>query len=179
MIEIEEIDKTLPKIKTGLRKYMALMAMTSLPNYYNDAVFRRAFNHFYRMRRNMDFQNVFFPLFSNTSIDFGTALKQIHKVTGRVEASFASKLIATLDPARPVLDQHVLHNAQIVLPKSNHPRRIENLIECYSELETRSHQFLGSSNGKYLLNQFNKFYPEASSLHSMKKLDLLLWQNRD
>jgi hypothetical protein len=41
-------------------------------------------------------------------LDFRTCLTRIHVATGNVEASFASKLPATLNPTLPVLESVVL-----------------------------------------------------------------------
>ena len=49
-------------------------------------------------------------------INFPEALRALRERTGRLEASFASKLVATLDPNKPVIDKFVLSNFNLRLP---------------------------------------------------------------
>jgi hypothetical protein len=44
--------------------------------------------------------------------------EELHRTTGRCEASFASKLSATIGPTMPVIDSVVLRNLNLRLPPS-------------------------------------------------------------
>jgi len=72
--------------------------------------FRRTFNGYYGVRRNALWRSNFYRLFEQAKTvpaEFETILGDLHSITGRIEASFVSKLLATLDPELPVLDSVV------------------------------------------------------------------------
>jgi hypothetical protein len=61
----------------------------------------------------------FFALLESSKLNgigFPEALREIHHRCGMVEASFASKLVATLDPSKPVIDKFVLEYFAMRLP---------------------------------------------------------------
>jgi hypothetical protein len=76
------------------------------------AIFQRRFNGFYGVRRNAAWRSQFYALFQaakdwgdDPATVFRQALEALHARTGRVEASFVSKLVATLHPSAPVIDK--------------------------------------------------------------------------
>ena len=112
-LDRKKIDEALPKVAPGLAKYLRIMAFVAKdPRYYDDPDFRRAFNGFYRVRRSAQtWQPQFFALMARAkaqNFDFPRTLFELFAATGRVEASFASKLYATLHPNAPVIDSVVL-----------------------------------------------------------------------
>lgn len=63
-----------------------------------DGEFQRMFNGFYRVRWNEGWRRVYFDMMERSKprgIAFGAALRALRDRTGRLEASFASKLVAT------------------------------------------------------------------------------------
>lgn len=73
----------------------------------SDRAFQRVFTAFYRVWRSGDWRAALFENLERAKaspICFGDALHQLREATGRVEASFASKLVATVDPDLPVID---------------------------------------------------------------------------
>lgn len=50
------------------------------------------------------------------ALPFHDVLRALHHATGRWEASFASKLVATFDPSKPMIDAVVLTNVGLRLP---------------------------------------------------------------
>ena len=85
-----------------------------------DESFQTKFNDFYRVRRNQEFRKIFYEIFENSrynqNINFEIVLTLIKNKTNRIEASFASKLIVTINPNLPVLDKFVLRNVNLKLP---------------------------------------------------------------
>lgn len=76
------------------------------------AAFQRSFNGFYGVRRNATWRSQFYTIFEaakdwgdDHQIVFRRALDALYALTGRVEASFVSKLVATLHPSAPVIDK--------------------------------------------------------------------------
>lgn len=75
---------------------------------------RRRFNAYYGVRRNADWRARFYARFEAAKASplsslalFEDVLVGLEADTGRVEASFASKLVATLRPERPIIDSVV------------------------------------------------------------------------
>jgi len=182
MIDIttEQIDCALLRVESGLEKYLSLQDSLKKVDVSNNRDFQKRFNHFYRVRRNNDWQSQFYKILQehkNKEISFASALRKIHKNTGRFEASFASKLVATVHPDKPVIDKFVLENASLKLPYSSAKDRERKIISVYSDLETKFKDFLKTENGKYLVNQFQVKFPNAK-ITKIKMVDLILWQTR-
>lgn len=182
MIDItkEQIDCALLRVEGGLEKYLSLQCSLKSVDVSKNRDFQKRFNHFYRVRRNSDWQSQFYKLLQakkNNEISFSDALKTIHKNTGRFEASFASKLVATVHPDKPVIDKFVLENAGLKLPSPSAKDREGKITAVYSQLEIRFKGFLDTKNGKYLVKQFQAKFPNAK-ITKIKMADLVLWQTR-
>jgi hypothetical protein len=104
-------------------------------------------------------------------------LVRLFRATGRYEASFASKLIATLDPHQPVIDSVVTTNLKLPLPPANHPQRKRQIERVHLELTKRYCRFLATANGRYLVRTFTRTH-NAKDLTPIKMLDFILWQTR-
>jgi hypothetical protein len=110
-------------------------------------------------------------------IGFPEALKEISRRTGRIEASFSSKLVATLDASQPVIDKFVLKNFGLKLPPWGLPDRESKTIVVYRDLCVAYHDFLQSPTGLMIRDLFDRRYPK-SGITELKKIDLVLWQIR-
>ncbi len=112
-----------------------------------------------------------------TPRDFAEILIALSLLTGRVEASFASKLVATYAPEMPVIDAVVLGNIGLALPPKSHPNRLGAIEDLYKQLGSLFAKCLKSPTGSYLVRQFKAKYPEAEVTEA-KMLDLVLWTLR-
>ncbi len=145
-----------------------------------DLEFRRRFNRFYRVRRAAPWQDVFYRIMSRAKreqLQFQAVLDLLHQATGRLEASFVSKLIATLQPSKPVIDSVVMKNLGLRLPAPSASDRVTKICELHQRLERMFAAFLLTDEGAYLVKEFNHMYPNAK-VTDEKKLDLVLWQTR-
>jgi hypothetical protein len=96
-----QIDGALPKVAKGLQQYVWFQAMRDASDLRSDPLFRKQFNYFYRVRRNKEWQDKFYELleiFKGTTVEFPDVFDALYRATGRYEASFASQLLATLNP---------------------------------------------------------------------------------
>jgi len=138
-------------------------------------------NGFYRVRRrDAAWQKTFYRLMAKCNrhpLPFGAVLKRLKQSTGRCEASFASKLVATLDPYQPVIDSVVLGNLDLPLPPRNHPHRFKRIEWIHAELGRRYRRFLATADGRYLVRTFKRVHG-AKGLTHIKMLDFVLWQTR-
>ena len=101
-------------------------------------------------------------------------LQHLHGNTGRVEASFASKLVATVDPTQPVIDSVVFDNVGLRLPTGSTAARIAGIVERRTFLNVSYSEFLRSDAGRDLVAKFKAAYPRVR-IKKMKMLDLVLW----
>lgn len=183
MIDITkaEIDLAIPKVKEGLEKYYLIQKKFNNINIQKDFVFQRKFNGFYRVRRNAEWRKSFYDIFENSKntacADFKIVLEQIYKKTNMVEASFASKLIATINLDLPVLDKFILDNTNLKLPYTGAKNRLNKIVKIYNELIKKFDSFKKTENGKYLVLKFKKEFP-SYKITETKMIDLVLWQTR-
>ncbi len=178
----KQIKESLPRIKKGLEQYLWIQKEVELRDVSEDEEFQRRFNYFYKIipHRNKVWQNEFYNLLENsknTEITFETLLSNLFNKTGKIEASFVSKLMATLNPELPVIDSVVLKNLGLRLPYSYVKNRELLINEIHLKLVDEFANFLKTENGVYLKEQFNLAYPEVG-ITKIKMLDLVLWQTR-
>lgn len=133
-----QIDAALPRVEKGLQQYLWLQSRVDGSNdFAADAEFRRRFNHFYRVRRATPWQNEFYGLMDRAKqerLEFPAVLRLLYEATNRYEASFASKLVATLDPSNAVIDRVVLKNLGLRLPTSRSPDREARICKVHAQL---------------------------------------------
>lgn len=182
MIQLTEnqIDRALGKVEEGLKKYVALQDTLQKVDVSKDRDYQKRFNHFYRVRRNSSWQSVFYTLLQRnkeTGITFPEALNVLKENTGRLEASFASKLVATVHPDKPVIDKFVLENADLKLPYSSSKNRQGKIVLIFNKLHEKFKDFLKTDNGKYLITEFKNQFPNEN-ITEIKMADLVLWQTR-
>ncbi len=175
-----EIQTALRRLETGLDRYLWLQRHVRLCDVSTNEEFQRCFTGFYRVRRNSQWRSVYFGLLESSKaegIDFPAALKEINRRTGRIEASFASKLVATLDPSKPVIDKFVLEYFELRLPSWGSRDRETKTIDMYYDLRDKYSAFIQSPTGKMIRELFDSRYP-CSEVSELKKIDLVLWQIR-
>ena len=144
--------------------------------------FKRMFNGYYKVRRNMGWQEIYYGVFIEAKKDpekysFERILKELYKSTQMIEASFSSKMLATIDSSKPIWDQYVLKNLGFHL-KSKGENRLEKAVELYSKIEIWYDSYINSSEGKENIRVFDLMLPDYVSISNIKKIDCLLWARR-
>jgi len=176
-----QLAAALPKVESGLQKYSAIQALVSGDTTgFKDPILRRLYNGFYRVRRGQPWQAVYFDLMLQTQkhgYGFSEVLTALHRTTGRYEASFASKLLATLDTSQPVIDSVVLKNLDCKLPVATSTQRLQGIVAIHSDLQQNVQSFLSSVEGRTLVAQFKASFPHHA-VSEEKAVDLVLWQMR-
>jgi hypothetical protein len=109
---------------------------------------------------------------------FDEVLEHLNKSLGKYEPSFSSKLVATLDPNQPIWDAYVLENTQIKVPSYTSCHKLERAQAAYKCLQSWYKRFLGSSDGKFVVNVFNRTVSRHAKITDLKKVDFWLWQTR-
>lgn len=183
MIRLDKaaIDRTLPLVAAGLEKYCSLQTALATTDVAQDRAFQTRFNAFYRVRRDSAWQSAFYHLLQLSKSNrqsFADALRALHAATGRVEGSFASKLVASVDPDMPVIDAFVLKNLGLRLPRAGPVEtRLARTIELHDRIRRIFSDYLDADAGRYLVARFEESYP-GRRITRVKMLDLILWKAR-
>lgn len=177
-----EIQTAIAKAQRGIAQYAALMDLCGQVDVAVNADFQRQYNAFYRVRcRHESWYRDYYALMQNlkeTKPLFPDVLDAIHSATGRYEPSFASKLVATIDPSKPVWDVHVLRNTNHSAPGYARKAKMCLAKAAYASMEEWYVTFLQSPEGKLCVSEFNRLVPSHQLLTDLKKVDFILWQTR-
>lgn len=150
--------------------------------------FRRLFVGFYRVRRTSAWCDGFFslmrPLGGRKWLGIREVLDAIDSACGgdgRVELSFASKLLHTVNPSMPIWDSLV--RARTALPgvptSGCYEDRASSAEALYGRLCAQFNDALSDGAVKDLLREMETAIPECSRMTDVKKLDFLMWLSRD
>lgn len=164
----------------GLDKYAVIMKTIQEKNIAEDIEFQRVFNGFYGIRRNAEWRRHYYDTFEklkNTQTTFEEILKKINEFSKSIEASFSSKMYATLYPDKPVWDQYILKNLRLRMPESGEDR-LEIAIDLYDKIERWYKGFLQTGNAQECLKIFDEMLPEYSWITDIKKFDFYIWSIR-
>jgi len=176
----QQVDDALGKIQVGLSTYCRIQDKFRKCDVSNDHDFQILFNGFYKVRRDAKWRDCYYRLMENAKQDGITFSKALHALadqTKRIEASFASKRVATTDPTKPIIDRFVLENFGLFLPSHNTINRESKTIDIYNQLCANYENLMNNEYGKMILDKFKQRYPETE-ITDLKRIDLVLWQNR-
>ncbi len=178
-INIDAAFAKLDKRRKDIDRYAEVMTMAEHPA---DPAFQRKFVAFYRVRRNEAWRAEYFRLMEQyrkrKDVSFGEVLLRLHQTVGQVEASFSSKMLATLNTEMPIWDSNVLTALRLSL-KGNKPElKLSNAVVLYDRICRWYKEFLQTDNAKDLLRRFDTEFPEYISLSDVKKIDFILWASQ-
>lgn len=171
-----------PELQQGVEKYLEIMSL--LPNVDVSANhnFQRKYNGFYRMgRRNPEYYDCYYNYMEkqkNNNITFKDTLAYLYNSVERYEASFSSKLVATLKPTMPIWDKFVLENIGLVAPAYGTRDRMNKIIDVYSKIVDWYEKYLNTDDAKFIIKLFDEKIGQQN-ITNLKKIDFVLWQMRD
>lgn len=187
------LDKLLENIETvlnriSLRKldaYALTQNRLHEADISQDFVYRRTYSGFYRVRLPIrQAYDTYFNLIefnkNREAISLESILNELHAVTGRIETSFGSKLLATVNPNVAPLDSIVLGHLDLALPinsKKPNQERVRECVNIHSQLVQKMNLLIKKPQFQLLKKAFLKKFP-GYSFTDVKILDLLLWQYR-
>lgn len=177
-----DLENVLLRCGKGVEQYLKIQSeFSKINDIAIDRDFQKKFNHFYRVRRSPDWQSVYFSLLQSqrhNNPNFAFILDEIHRRTGRYEASFASKLIATIDVNSVVIDSVVLKNLGLKLPYANSVDRRSKILDTFKKLQATFEAISKSEAGELAIRKFEEKYG-SSVISRVKIVDLILWQYRN
>ena len=116
--DVREVLRKRLAASLGLESYEEIMTCACQTNIETDVDFQRTFNAFYRIRRNEEWRKVYYHLFEElkeNTPSFECIIRYMYEKTGNIEASFSSKMLATLCPQKPIWDRYVVENLGLKL----------------------------------------------------------------
>ena len=93
-----------------------------------------------------------------------------------LEPSFASKMLATINPDMPIWDSRVL--TALKLDKEWEGKRSpEHAIEIYESICEQYREFETTEKCDECVREFDSWVPKYEWISTTKKIDFLLWSN--
>lgn len=162
--------------------YAEILEAVKTTDTSRNLAFQHSFNAFYRVRRNAGWREKYYCLFEKAKekhYSFADIISSLYQLTGNVEASFTSKMLAAIDPEKPIWDQYVLQNLGLQLKGKTAEEKIANAIEAYNKIEKWYSAYLKTDEARECIRVFDRWLPSYSWLSNVKKIDYLLWSKRD
>jgi hypothetical protein len=181
----DQIKAAIRNAGPGLQKYLEIMALFPKVDVSKDRDFQTKFNGFYKIRqRSPEFYQAYYTFLekhkSQKNVPAFTETLESFVKFGEMVFSFASKLLATLDPNLPVWDQYVLENLEMEAPEQRLAKetRIQLAGKKYAEIIREYDDFSPGEEGRKWIKWFDEQYPDVN-ITPVKKIDLILWQLRE
>lgn len=107
-------------------------------------------------------------------------MRRIFNLTGRIEASFSSKMLATLNPQMPIWDSIVISKLGIkTVAYSDKEKRLKEAVHIYHQIDYWYQGFLQSNGSQAFIEAFDKEFPKYKNFSDVKKVDFLIWGSGD
>lgn len=173
---------SIEKIRIGVEKYRYLRQYLFETDVSLNRDFQKSFNGFFRMgRRTGSYYADYYRYLQEhktTGITFAEVLTFLYQRHNRLEMSFASKMVAMVDPTFPIWDSVVTKgHFRIVAPYANVKNRLQKGIEKYEQYCRCYELYMQTADAKAKIMEFEKHFP-ATDISDVKKLDFMLWQER-
>lgn len=127
------------KVFKGIDKYNHIMANIQKTDVYKDQEFRRIYCSYYGLNRNtsIDFQEKYFGYMQDNkndkTLNYKDVIRGLYKITKRVDYSFSSKLLHTINPDMPILDKHLMRLLGFQLKSIGDDKgRIDYYVKVYN-----------------------------------------------
>jgi len=186
---MQRLSDGLPGVLASLKKshferYSFLRGRLSNADISNDREFQRTFNGLYRVRqRTARWKQAYYGLMERSKHHFtpvfAATLNELYSATGRVEASFASKLVAIINPNSAVYDSVVARNLCFIPPRQHRPKdeRLRDFVVLYERLTERMNRLIRHRKFPAMSAALEQAFP-GYVITPVRQLDLLLWQLR-
>ena len=161
----------------GLPRYARIIHRLGSVDVSVNAEYQKDFSRYFRVRRNSEWQRIFYTELELKSVgaEFEPVLNYLYEETGLVEASFASKLVATIDPTKPILDSKVLAYLGLRIGGSSPERRLSAAVQAYYHIAEWYKTYLMLPEAAENIKLFDSLLPGYTWVSDTKKIDFLLW----
>ena len=172
----------------SLRAYIDIISAIQEDGFTATPAFRKTFNGFYRVRQKpADWYDKYYALMEEQRTvrrGFRELLICLEPVSGTIDVSFVSKMIAAVDPTLPIWDRYVLQNLGLLkrwekLTGKDTTLRIDEAERICEDTKAWYDAFIRSADGKACITAFDSAMPHyKEKLTDVKKIDYLLWSKR-
>ncbi|MBR0159931.1 MAG: helix-turn-helix transcriptional regulator, partial [Oscillospiraceae bacterium] len=177
------INFSIEKLKdrsADLESYAWIMERFNKTDVSVDTEFQRRFTRFYVLRRNAAQQKAYYDLLEackgKENVSFPEILRALYEATGWVEASFSSKLLATIKPDMPIWDSIVLSRLGLKSSTSDDKeKRLASSEKLYESIVQWYHEYIPTAEAKEAISAFDAAFPKYIGFTATKKIDFLLW----
>lgn len=148
-IDAKRVIETRIAESMGFDKYKQIMETVRKTDVSTDLDFQRTFNAFYRVRRNAEWRKVYYDLFEtvkDSNPPFESIIRTIYEATGNIEASFSSKMLATINPDKPIWDRYVVQNLCLSMKGKTKEDQLECAVDLYAQMVRWYDRFLQTEN---------------------------------
>jgi hypothetical protein len=179
-IDAKEVEAALLRkdVQLGVTKYVEIMERARKTNVSTDLGFQKLFNGFYIIRqRPARFYERYYDFMESHKRNISTfeeAVTHFYKEFGSIEASFSSKLVATLNPSMPIWDSMVMKTLGYQYPSYTCANRLQQTIYVYYQIVGWYREFIKTDNARELLQIFDKCFP-CMEITDTKKIDFVIW----
>ena len=172
--------------KLGFDKYRTIMESVKTVDVSKNISFQTAFNDYYEIRRNAEWRDGYYQIFQKVkhdeNITFDEIIDHLYKELKTnqgsehpVEASFSSKMLATINPEMPILDSQVLTNMGLSIKGKNPEEKLVCAKTVYAEICRRYRNYIGTKNCNNAILLFNRYFPDCLTMSDVRKIDWYLW----
>ncbi len=176
----------------GLTAYLKTLDIYS-KDVSSDTEYQKNFTSYYKVRRDQKWLEKYYIFLeshkNDTDLTFETVIRYLsnipHKVNKKmaesgfavtVEASFASKLLATINPDFPIWDSQVVRALGYKIDgETSFEERINEYIKTYAKLTEEVKTFIDSEQGQICIQLFDELFPNHKHISDLKKIDFYLW----
>ncbi|MBO5312630.1 MAG: hypothetical protein J6B29_01560 [Clostridia bacterium] len=177
----------------GLTAYAKTLDFDAI-NIATDKEYQKNFTGYYRVRRDGAWLKKYYEYMeehkNDTFISFEQILRHLSSIPHRVkkssvnptgfatsvDASYSSKMLATINPDYPVWDSQVVRALGITIDNSLRGEdKIQAYIRSYAELTEEIRDFISTQNGRDCIEIFDSTFPSYANLNPFKKIDFFLW----
>jgi hypothetical protein len=165
----------------GIDDYLAIMDSVNRTDVFRDKDFQKTYNRFYVVRRNQDWRDSYYRLFqqckTKKEVCFQYIIEGLYKSTGQVEASFASKMLATINPDMPIWDSQILNYFKLKPKVVTPEKRLKDSVAMYESIVIWYDEYRGSESAKKLIDAFDAVLPRYCDISATKKIDFAIWSS--
>lgn len=181
-IDAKKVIETRIAESMGFDKYKQIMETVRKTDVSTDLDFQRTFNAFYRVRRNAVWRKAYYDLFEaskDNNPSFESIIGTMYEATGNIEASFSSKMLATINPEMPIWDRYVVQNLSLDIKGKTKEDQLKCAVNLYDKMINWYDGFLRTANGRDCIVVFDRVLPGYVWMSDVKKIDFYLWSIRD
>lgn len=180
----ERIFQRLREASNRLADYDFLVRELPTLNVSTHPCYQRRYNSFYVVRRGIEWRTHYYSLLQRKKgekVTFSEVIRELHRLTRRIEPSFSSKLVATIRPDLPAYDVEVCRHMNVSVPPRSIPSedRISRLIIEYDRMINIANSAVRTAEFGKLSQRFDHEFQLHKDFTNTKKLDLMLWQCRE